>query len=93
MEWGLGVIEHPQQLGLVGVQALEQTIKRGKAGAAAEDAVKAHPQLTAPARCWIEPVGFQVGIEPPTPSTCRTEVAMAYDESSVLVVTPKRRRR
>jgi len=27
------------------------------------------------------------------PSTCRTEVAMAYDESSVLVVTPKRRRR
>jgi len=27
------------------------------------------------------------------PSTCRTEVAMAYDESSVLVVTPQRRRR
>jgi len=30
---------------------------------------------------------------PQAPSTCRTEVAMAYDESSVLVVTPKRRRR
>jgi len=27
------------------------------------------------------------------PSTCRTGVAMAYDESSVLVVTPQRRRR
>jgi len=60
----LRAIEHHQQLSLVGVQPLEQTIKRGEAGAALEDAIEACAQLAASARCWIEPVGLQVGIEP-----------------------------
>ncbi len=42
----------------------------------------------------VIPSGLKSGIYGVrAPSTCRTEVAMAYDESSVLVVTPKRRRR
>jgi len=58
-------VEHHQQLGFVGVQPLEQTVKRGEVGAALEDAIETCAQLAASARCWIEPVGLQVGIEPP----------------------------
>ena len=61
----LRVIEHHQQLGLVGVQPLQQAVEGGEAGAPLEDAVEARPQLAAPAWRRLEPVGLQVGIEPP----------------------------
>src|SRR3954454_11383427 len=60
-----GAVEHHQQLELVGVQPLEQSIKYGKAGAAAEDAIKTRSQLAPPAGRRVELVGLQVGIEPP----------------------------
>ena len=44
VERDLRAIEHHQQFGLVGVQAGEQPIEGGKAGAAPEDAVEAGPQ-------------------------------------------------
>jgi hypothetical protein len=40
MQRDLWPLQHPQQLGLVGMQPLQQSIQRGKAGAAAEDAVE-----------------------------------------------------
>jgi len=61
----LGMVEHPEQLGLVGVQPLEQAIQRGKAGAASEDAVKACPQFAAAVLRWVEAIGLEVGVEPP----------------------------
>ena len=45
------MIEHGQQLGLVGVQSGEQAIEGDETGAAAEDAVEADAELAAPARC------------------------------------------
>ena len=45
----LGVVEHHQQLGLVGVQPLKQAVEGGEAGTAPEDAVEARAQFTASA--------------------------------------------
>ena len=60
------MIEHSQQLDLVGVQLCEQAIEGGETGAAAEeDAIEAGTQLTAPARCRVAAVGLRVGVEPP----------------------------
>ena len=39
-----GMIQHPQQVRLVGPQSCQQAIERGKAGAAAEDAVEPRAQ-------------------------------------------------
>lgn len=61
VQWYLRPIEHHQQLGLVGVQPLEQTIQRGEACAAQEDTVEAGAQLAAPARRRIEPIRLQIG--------------------------------
>src|SRR5271157_5931115 len=63
------MVEHHEQLGLVGVQPLEQAIQRGEARAAPKDAIEAGAQLAAASRRRIQLVGFQVGIEPPDQST------------------------
>ena len=44
-----GVVEHHQQLGLVGVQPLKQAVEGGETGTAPEDAVEARAQFTASA--------------------------------------------
>src|SRR4051794_34771637 len=44
VEWNLRAIEHPQQLGLVGVQAGEQPVEDSEAGSAPEDPVEAGMQ-------------------------------------------------
>src|SRR6478609_8594682 len=41
VRWYLRPLQHHQQLGLVGMQPRQEPIERGKAGAAAEDAVEA----------------------------------------------------
>ena len=43
------VIEHHQQLGLVGVQPLQQAVEGDEAGAPLKDAIEARPQFTASA--------------------------------------------
>ena len=64
----LRVIEHHQQLGLVGVQPLKQTVEGGEARVPLEDTIEARTQFTASAWRRIEPVGLQIGIEPPDQS-------------------------
>ena len=49
MQRDLWMVEHHQQLGLVGVQPLQQAVEHDEAGAALEDAVEAGAQLAAPA--------------------------------------------
>ena len=61
----LRMVEHHQQLVLVGVQPLKQTIEGDEASAPFKDAIEARPHFTAPAWCGIEPEGLQVGIKPP----------------------------
>ena len=65
MQWDLGVIQHGQQFGLVGMQPHEQAIKCDEAGAAAKDAIEAGAKLSATAGRGVEAVRFQIGIEPP----------------------------
>src|SRR5690242_931944 len=64
----LRVIEHHQQLGLVGVQPLKQAVEGGEARVPLEDTIEARTQFTASAWRRIEPVGLQIGIEPPDQS-------------------------
>jgi hypothetical protein len=59
------VIEHHQQLVFVGVQPLKQAVKGDEARAPLEDAIEARPHFTASTPRRREPVGLQVGIEPP----------------------------
>src|SRR3954462_8667432 len=61
----LWMVEHHQQLGLVGVQPLQQAVEHDEAGAALEDAVGAGAQLAAPAWRRRRPVGLEVGVKPP----------------------------
>src|SRR5271166_5783936 len=61
----LRVVEHHQELGLVGVQPLEQPIEGGKAGGAQEDAVEARPHFAAAARRRCQAIGLEVGVVPP----------------------------
>ena len=44
VQWCLRTVEHGQRLGLIGMQAREQAVQRGKAGAASEDAVERRAQ-------------------------------------------------
>src|ERR1035437_8009073 len=60
----LRMVEHHQQLGLVGMQPLEQPIERGEGSGALEDPVKTRPHFAAPARRWRSSVGLQVGVVP-----------------------------
>jgi hypothetical protein len=59
------VIEHHQQFVFVGVQALKQTVKGDEACAPLKDAIEARPHFTASTPRRREPVGLQVGVEPP----------------------------
>src|SRR5208337_4679513 len=63
----LRVVEHHQELGLVGVQPLEQAVEGGKAGGAQEeeDAVEARPHFAAAARRRCQAIGLEVGVVPP----------------------------
>ena len=58
-------VEHGEQLGLVGVQPLQQTIERDEAGAATEDAIEPGTHLAAPLRGRRRTVGLQISVEPP----------------------------
>ena len=69
----LWVVEHLQQLGLVGVQPPQQAVEGSKAGDAHKDAVEARPQFVAPTRGRRGPVGLEVGIEPPDQAAKRTD--------------------
>ncbi len=57
--------EHHQQLGLVGVQPLEQAVKSGEAGTAAEDTVEPSAQLAAPSGGRRGAIRLEIGVEPP----------------------------
>jgi hypothetical protein len=59
------VVEHYQELGLVGVQPLEQPIEGSEAGGAHEDAVEAGPHFAAAARRRRQAIRLEVGVEPP----------------------------
>ena len=65
MQWDIGVIQHGQQFGLVGMQTCQQAIKRDEAGAAAKDAIEADAKLPATAGRGVKAVRFQISIEPP----------------------------
>jgi hypothetical protein len=58
-------IEHPQQLGLVGVQPREQTVERDEAGASMEDAVEAGTQCATASRSGCRAIHLEIIIEPP----------------------------
>src|SRR5580693_1887857 len=59
------MVEHGQQFGLIGVQSLQQAIKSGEVGVAAEDIVEPCVELGTPPRCRCGAVVFQIGIELP----------------------------
>ena len=58
-------VEHGQQLGLVGIEPLQQAIEGDEAGAATEDAIEASAHLTASPCGGCRAVGLQIGVEPP----------------------------
>ena len=58
-----GLFEHGQQLGLIGVQPLQQAIESDEAGVAAEDAVEPGAHLGAASDCRRRAIGLQIGIE------------------------------
>src|SRR5690349_11824140 len=65
MQRDLRAIQHPQQFGLVGMQPCQQAIERGKAGAAAEDAIEPRAQSETAALAGMEAIDLEVGIEVP----------------------------
>src|SRR3954452_3657447 len=60
-----GMIQHPQQVRLVGPQSCQQAIERGKAGATAEDAVDPRAQRLAPASTGTDPISLEISVELP----------------------------
>jgi hypothetical protein len=58
-------VEHGEQLGLVGIEPLQQAIERDEAGAATEDAIEPSAHLAAPPRGWCHAIGLQISVEPP----------------------------
>src|SRR3954465_6120461 len=56
----LRAVQHPQQLRLVGVQALEQAVEYDEAGAAPEQAIETCPQLGPAAPAGLSSVCLQV---------------------------------
>ena len=59
MQWDIGVIQHGQQFGFVGMQPPEQAIKRDKAGAAAKDTIEAGAKLSATAGRRVRRYAFR----------------------------------
>src|SRR5215475_6407017 len=68
MERNLRTLEHLQQLGLVGVQSLEQPVERDEAGLPRENAIEPRHQGSLAPRRWSDPIGLEVPIEPPNQS-------------------------
>src|SRR5262249_36538052 len=60
VERDVRAVEHPQQHGLVGMQASEQSVARDEAGSAFEDLVEAGPQGGLAERRRIAAVGLEV---------------------------------
>ncbi len=58
-------VEHPQQLGLIGVQTLEQPVQCGKPRVALEYPIEAGAHLVAAAPRRFKAISFQVGVKPP----------------------------
>jgi hypothetical protein len=65
MERNVWMVEHGQQLGLVGVQPLQQAIQTDEASTKAKYVVEPSTELIAPAWCRGNAVVFQIGIELP----------------------------
>jgi hypothetical protein len=65
VERDLRPVEHHQQLRLVGVQPLEQTIERDEAGASAEDALEPGKQFATALCGGFAAIRLEVSIEPP----------------------------
>jgi hypothetical protein len=63
------MVEHGQQLGLIGVQPLQQAIKSDEAGVTAEHVVEPFVELGTPPRCRCDAVVFQIGVELPDQRT------------------------
>lgn len=65
MQRDLRMIEDEEQFGLVRVEAGEQAVERGKAGAPPEDAVEAGAQFGPAPRRRIGLIGLEITVEPP----------------------------
>jgi hypothetical protein len=65
MERDFRPLQHHQQLGLVGVQPLQQSIQRDEASAAAEDAVEPRAQRPTAALGGIRPIDLEIGVKVP----------------------------
>lgn len=69
MEWHLWAVEDAQELGLVGVQACEQTVEGEEASVGGEDLIEAPAELASSSPGRALSVGLEVGVEPPDPSS------------------------
>jgi len=65
MQWDVRLLQHPQQLGLVGMQPRQQPIQRDEAGAAAEDAIEPRAQHLATAFAGAGSISLEIGVEVP----------------------------
>ncbi len=65
MQRDIGPIENPEQFGFGGVQPFQEAVERGKAGAPAEDALKAGAQFATAARGEVAAIRLEIGIELP----------------------------
>ena len=91
MERDLRPLQHHQQLGLVGMQPLQQPIQRDEAGAAAEDAIEPRTQRETAALPGVGPVCLEIGVEVPDQlAHVLLSGAMAIGESIQLVHQPFR---
>ena len=64
MQWRLRSVEHHQQLGLVGVEARQQTIQRDETGAATKDTIESRAQRQTAACTRIGAIRLEIGIAP-----------------------------
>jgi hypothetical protein len=65
MQWDFRPVQHHQQLGLVGVEPLQQAIQRNESGAVAEDAIEPGAQHHTAALAGIGPINLEIGVEVP----------------------------
>ena len=79
-------LQHPQQLGLVGLPPRPKAVKRGPAGAASEDAVEPRPQRETTAVVRAGLIHLEIGVEVPdqlaplvSGSPCRSVTVSSLD--------------
>jgi hypothetical protein len=65
MQRNFRIIEHHQQFVFVGVQPFQQAVKSDEACTPLKDPIEACSHLTASTPSRREPVGLQIGVEPP----------------------------